>query len=634
MGENRILKRMADTLRFLAADQVERAKSGHPGVAFGLADFISVFTKFVKVTPHNPSFINRDRVVFSGGHGTPLIYSLLYLWGFDLTLEDLKNFRQLGSKTPGHPEFGHTPGIEVTTGPLGQGFANGVGFGMAQKFLSRRFPEIDHKVWVFCGDGDLEEGISYEAASLAGTLQLDNLIVIYDSNQISIEGDISITFTEDIRRRFEAQNWRVLECNGHDYSDIERALTEALQPAGNPTLIIANTVIGKGAVGLEGSEKTHGAPLGEEVVRRSKETAGFDPDKEFYVPEDVLLRFRCVRERGELLEREWQLKVGEERIREIEEFFRWDLEKIQFPTFQFGAEIPTRKSNGEILNAIAKAIPSFLGGSADLGPSNNTILKGEADFPEGRNIHYGVREHGMGAINNALSAYGFLPYAATFLVFSDYLRGALRIAALSKHKNFWIFTHDSIYVGEDGPTHQPVEHLTSLRAIPNLYLFRPADANENLNCWRVALRLEGPVAFALTRQKVKNLTPTYIDLSRGAYILREGETPVTLLASGSEVGLALQVAEELDCRVVSVPCFDLLEEQPEEFKRELFTGRVYGIEANRGFEWYKYADRVFNIDRFGASGKGAEVYRAYGFSVERIVAEIRRELKELGEGKK
>ncbi|MRJ06623.1 MAG: transketolase [Epsilonproteobacteria bacterium] len=618
------LKKMADTLRFLAGDMVERAKSGHPGVAFGLADVMAVFTNFVKVTPHNPNFINRDRVVFSGGHGTPLIYSLLHLWGFDISLEDLKNFRQLGSKTPGHPEYGHTPGIEVTTGPLGQGVANGVGFAMGQKFLSRRFPEIDHKVWVFCGDGDLEEGISYEACSLAGTLQLENLIMIYDSNNISIEGDISITFTEDIRKRFEAQGWRVLEMDGHNYQEIEKTFQKALEPAGKPTLIIAHTIIAKGAVGVEGSEKTHGAPLGEEVLRKSKEMAGFDPDKTFQIPEDVLLKYRCVRERGELLEKEWKLRVGEERIRKIEEFFAKDFDKIQFPTFPMHQTIATRKSNGEILNAIAQAIPSFLGGSADLAPSNNTLLKGEKDFPEGRNIHYGVREHGMGAINNALSAYGFLPYCATFLVFSDYLRGALRISALSSHKNYWIFTHDSVVVGEDGPTHQPVEHLTTLRAIPNLYTFRPADANENVNCWRVALQLEAPVAFALTRQGVENITPTYVDLSRGAYILREGEREITLLASGSEVGLAMEIAKKIDCRVVSVPCFDLLEEQDDQFISQLLKGKVYAIEANRGFEWYKYADEVIGIDRFGISGKGTEVYKYLGFDVEKIVAQIQK----------
>jgi len=468
-------KKMADTIRFLAADMVQKANSGHPGAALGLADIMTVFSEVVNITPHNPEFVNRDRVVFSGGHATPLIYSMLFLWGYDITLDDLKNFRQLGSKTPGHPEFGHTPGIEVTTGPLGQGVANAVGFAMAKKFMSLKFPEINHKVWCFCGDGDLEEGISYEACSLAGKHKLEDLIIIYDSNNISIEGEVSIAFDEDVQKRFESQGFRVLEMNGHDYEDIEKKLNEAKNSDGRPTLIIAKTVIARGAVGLEGSEKTHGAPLGEDVIKKSKEAAGFDPEKTFIVPEDVLVRFRCVKERGEVIEAEFNKKAN---AGEIKAFFEKDFSKIKWPVYEEGASIATRKSNGEILNAIAKAVPSFLGGSADLAPSNNTALKDEDDFPHGRNLHYGIREHAMAAINNAFSAYGFLPYAATFLVFSDYLRGALRIAALSSHKNYWIFTHDSIVVGEDGPTHQPVEHITSLRAIPNLYVFRPADANE------------------------------------------------------------------------------------------------------------------------------------------------------------
>ena len=606
-------EKMANTIRFLAADMVEKAKSGHPGAALGLADILTVFSEIVNLTPHNPDFINRDRVVFSGGHATPLIYSMLYLWGYDITLEDLKNFRKLNSKTPGHPEF-HTPGIEVTTGPLGQGVANAVGFAMAKEFVNRKFPEIDHKVWCFCGDGDLEEGISYEACSIAGKFKLKDLIIIYDSNGISIEGDIKITFDEDIKKRFISQGFNVLEMDGHNYEEIEKTLKEAKNST-KPTLIIAKTIIAKGAVGLEGSEKTHGAPLGEEVIKKSKEKAGFNPNETFIVPEDVLIRFRCVKEKGEVLEAEFNKKVD---VKKIEEFFKKDFSKIKWPEFKENEVIATRKSNGEILNAIAKAIPTFLGGSADLAPSNNTLLKDEKDFPDGRNIHFGVREHAMGAINNAFSAYNLLPYVATFLVFSDYLRGALRISALSSHKNYWIFTHDSIVVGEDGPTHQPVEHLTSLRAIPNLYIFRPADANENVNAWRVALKINSPVAFALSRQGLKNITPKEVDLSKGAYILRDGED-ITLLASGSEVNLAFEIANKINARVVSVPCFDLFDEQDEEFKKSLLKGKVIAIEANRAFEWYKYADMVIGMDSFGASGKGDEVYKYFGFDVEKII---------------
>jgi len=610
-------EKMANTIRFLAADMVERAKSGHPGAALGLADILTVFSEIVNLTPHNPDFINRDRVVFSGGHATPLIYSMLYLWGYDITLEDLKNFRQLNSKTPGHPEF-HTPGIEVTTGPLGQGVANAVGFAMAKEFVSRKFPEIDHKIWCFCGDGDLEEGISYEACSIAGKFKLKDLIIIYDSNGISIEGDVKITFDEDIKKRFISQGFNVLEMDGHSYEEIEKTLKEAKNST-KPTLIIAKTIIAKGAVGLEGSEKTHGAPLGEEVIKKSKEKAGFNPNETFIVPEDVLIRFRCVREKGEVLEAEFNKKVD---VKKIEEFFKKDFSKIKWPEFKENEVIATRKSNGEILNAIAKAIPTFLGGSADLAPSNNTLLKEEKDFPDGRNIHFGVREHAMGAINNAFSAYNLLPYVATFLVFSDYLRGALRIAALSSHKNYWIFTHDSIVVGEDGPTHQPVEHLTSLRAIPNLYVFRPADANENVNAWKIALNINSPIAFVLSRQGLKNITPKEVDLSKGAYILREGEE-ITLLASGSEVNLAFEIANKINARVVSVPCFELFDEQDEEFKKSLLKGKVIAIEANRAFEWYKYAEIVIGMDSFGASGKGNEVYKYFGFDVEKIIEKIK-----------
>ena len=613
-------QKMADTIRFLAADMVEKAKSGHPGVALGLADVLTVFSEIVNLTPHNPDFINRDRVVFSGGHATPLIYSMLYLWGYDISLEDLKNFRQLGSKTPGHPEFRHTPGIEITTGPLGQGVANAVGFAMAKKYLSNKFPEIDHKVWCFCGDGDLEEGISYEACSIAGANKLEDLILIYDSNNISIEGEVSHVFVDDVKERFLAQNFRVLEMNGHDYEEIEKTLKEAKNSDGRPTLVIAKTTIARGAVGLEGSHKTHGAPLGEDVIKASKKAAGFDENETFIVPDDVLIRFRCVKERGELLEVEFNKKA---RVKEIEEFFNKDFSKISWPEFKENESIATRKSNGEILNAISKAIPTFLGGSADLAPSNNTHLKDEEYFPYGKNIQYGIREHAMAAINNAFSAYGFLPYAATFLVFSDYLRGALRLAALSKHKNYWIFTHDSIVVGEDGPTHEPVEHLTSLRAIPDLYLFRPADANENVNSWKTALNIDAPVVFALSRQGLKNITPKDIDLSKGAYILKEGNSNLTILASGSEVSLAVEVANKLDARVVSVPCFDLFDKQDDEFKDSLFKGKVVAIEANIGFEWYKYADEVIGMSSFGASGKGSEVYKYFGFDVEQIVEKLR-----------
>ena len=434
-------KKMADTIRFLCADMVQEANSGHPGAPLGLADIMVVLSEHITLNPKNPNFINRDRVVFSGGHASSLVYSMLYLWGFDsISLDDLKKFRQLGSITAGHPEYNHPAGVEVTTGPLGQGVANAVGFAMAKKFISNKFPEIDHKVYCLCGDGDLEEGISYEACSLAGTHNLNDLVIIYDDNSISIEGDVEIAFNEDVEMRFKAQGFNVLKIDGHNYDEIDNALKEA-KNSDKPTLIMAKTIIARGAVGLEGSHKTHGAPLGEDVIRESKKTAGFNPDEKFQIPEDVLVRFRCMVEKGELAEAEFNKKAN---VGEIEAFFKKDYSKIEYPIFNKGDKLATRASNGKILNAIAKAIPSFLGGSADLAPSNNTNLNEEEDFPVGRNLHYGIREHAMGAINNAFSAYGFDSYVATFLIFSDYLKPALRIAALSKHKNYWIFTHDSI----------------------------------------------------------------------------------------------------------------------------------------------------------------------------------------------
>jgi len=621
--EKNMRKKMADTIRFLAADMVQEANSGHPGAPLGLADIMTVLSEHITLNPKNPNFINRDRLVFSGGHASSLVYSMLHLWGFDVSLDDLKNFRQLGSKTPGHPEYGHTPGVEVTTGPLGQGVANAVGFAMAQKFISKRFPEIDHKVYCLCGDGDLEEGISYEACSLAGKHNLNNLVIIYDDNSISIEGNVEIAFNENVKERFEAQGFRVVQINGHDYEQIDLALKIA-KITDKPLLIMAKTTIARGAVGLEGSHKTHGAPLGEEVIAKSKEVAGLNPNEKFQIPADVLERFRCMIERGELAEAEFNKKAN---LAEIKAFFEKDYSKIKFPSFAKGEKLATRASNGKILNAIAQTIPSFLGGSADLAPSNNTHLDGEEDFPTGRNLHYGIREHAMGAINNAFAAYGFDSYVATFLIFSDYLKPALRIAALSGHKNYWIFTHDSIFVGEDGPTHEPIEQIATLRSIPNSYTFRPADANENVACWRTALKLQNaPVAFALTRQGCEVVTDCE-NVDKGGYLLSEDENAeITLIATGSEVGLALEVKEKLGvaCNVVSVPCFELFDEQDEEYKNSVLkpNTKKIAIEVASAYEWYKYADEVINITTFGASGKGGDVYKHFGFDAEVIANKI------------
>ena len=617
-------KKMADTIRFLCADMVQEANSGHPGAPLGLADIMVVLSEHLRLNPKNPQFINRDRIVFSGGHASSLVYSMLHLWGFDISLEDLKEFRQLGSKTPGHPEFGHTPGVEVTTGPLGQGVANAVGFAMAKKFISNKFPEIDHKIYCLCGDGDLEEGISYEACSLAGKQQLNDLVIIYDDNSISIEGNVKIAFDEDVKKRFEAQGFNVLQINGHNFDEIDSALKIA-KNATKPTLIMAKTIIARGAVGLEGSHKTHGAPLGDEIIAESKKAAGFE-NKKFNIDEDVLARFRCMIEKGELAEAEFNKNAN---IQEIKAFFNKDYSKIEFPKFEKGEKLATRASNGKILNAIASEVPSFIGGSADLAPSNNTHLNDEENFPVGRNIHFGIREHAMGAINNAFAAYGLAPYVATFLIFSDYLKPAYRIAALSGHKNYWIFTHDTIFVGEDGPTHQPIEQIATLRSIPNSYTFRPADANENVACWKTALNTiqNAPCAFALTRQGIEVFTECE-NVDKGGYILSEDENAeITLIATGSEVSLAMEIKKLLDkpCNVVSVPCYELFDEQDEEYKNSIIkpNTRKIAIEAATAYEWYKYADEVVNMHTFGASGKGADVYKHFGFDAQTITNKIK-----------
>jgi len=636
---NEMRKKMADTIRFLAADMIQKANSGHPGAPMGLADIAVVLSEHLRHNPKNPKWLNRDRLVFSGGHATGLIYSLLYLWGYDLTLDDLKNFRQLDSKTPGHPEYAHTAGVEITTGPLGQGVANAVGFAMAEQFTAKRVNSpscklIDHKVYCFCGDGDLEEGISYEACALAGKLKLNNLILIYDSNHITIEGDTSLAWSEDIQKRFEAQGWNVIKINGHCYDEIDSALSEA-KSSDIPTIIVANTIIGRKALGLEGSHEVHGAPLGEEVIRVSKERAGFPPDEKFYVPEDVLIRFRCALEQGELLEREWKHLLKQAPFKEqneaLERLLNPDFDSINWPDFSDTKEMATRDSNGKILNAIARAIPGFIGGSADLAPSNKTELKDMGEFPEGKNIHFGIREHSMGAITNAMALYGtIIPFNATFFVFSDYQKPAIRVASLSNIRNFFIWTHDSIGVGEDGPTHQPIEQLSQFRALPNFYVWRPADATENLEAWKSAIKLNKPQAFVLSRQKLKTLKPTrdFGDVSRGAYIVKRRENAVlTIMASGSELMPSLQAGcflEEMgiNANIVSVPCFDLFDEQDEEYKRAVIepNTKVLAVEASRAIEYYKYADDVLGMESFGASAPANELFKRFGFTIKNIKA--------------
>lgn len=636
---NAIRQKMADTIRFLAADMVQQANSGHPGAPMGLADMAVVLSEHMNHNPKNPQWLNRDRLVFSGGHGTGLIYSLNYLWGYGLEIEDLKKFRQLHSKTPGHPEYGHTPGIEITTGPLGQGIANAVGFAMAAKYVgikvnSQTASLIDHRVYCLCGDGDLEEGISYEACSVAGHLGLDNLILIYDSNCITIEGSTELSLSENIRDRFESQQWAVLEIDGHDFDEIDAAMTQA-KTMTRPVLIIANTLIAKGGDKMEGSHHAHGAPLGHEVIKAAKIKAGFDPDATFAVSLDVLERFRCAVEKGDLAEREWNHRLKElplmEQNEAYEQLLNPDYSRIQWPTFEKADA--TRNTNGIILNAIAKAIPGFLGGSADLAPSNKTELVNMGEFPKGKNIHFGIREHAMASITNAMALYGpIIPFSATFFVFSDYLKPSARIAALSGIQHFFVWTHDSIGVGEDGPTHQPIEHLSQFRALPNFYVYRPADGTENTKAWQKALSMKNsPSAFVCSRQNLPVLSsPLKGDVENGGYLLSEAtNATVTLMASGSEVSLALATAQELAQRgvmanVVSVPCYDLLIEQSQGYIDSIIkpdTKKV-AIEAARGLEWYRFADTVIGMDTFGASAPADQLFKHFGFSAQAIAARV------------
>lgn len=628
-----MLKKMADTIRFLCADMVQQANSGHPGAPMGLADVMVVLAKFLNHNPKNPNWLNRDRLVFSGGHASSLVYSFLHLSGYDLSLEDLKNFRQLGSKTPGHPEI-HTKGVEVATGPLGQGVANAVGFAMAAKYAANLLNEpenvvIDHKIYCLCGDGDLQEGISYEACAVAGNLHLDNLVLIYDSNNITIEGDTSIAWSEDVKARFEAQGWDVARIDGHDYNQIEFALEQAAEKE-RPYLIIANTSIAKGAGELEGSHHSHGAPLGEEIIKAAKIAAGFDPERKFAIDEDVLIRFRAALEKGDLAEAQWNKKVenlSSESKSMLNALLNPDFSKIDFPDFT-GKKLATRDSNGVIMNEIARALPGFIGGSADLAPSNKTELKGMGDFPNGRNIHYGIREHAMAAINNAVARYGlFLPFSATFFIFSDYLKPSARIASLMSIRHFFIFTHDSIGVGEDGPTHQPIEQLSTLRAMPNFYTFRPADGNENALCWKAALNLRAPSAFVLSRQGLAPLEKCeFGGVENGAYLLKRAQNAkITLIASGSEVELCVKAAEILAARgvganVVSAPCFDLLCEQPREYVEQIIdpATKVIAVEAASALEWYKFADEIYSMKSFGESGKAGALFEYFGFTPEKI----------------
>ncbi len=652
-----------NTIRALALDAVQKAESGHPGLPLGAAPMAYVlWTRFLRHNPRNPKWANRDRFLLSAGHGSMLIYALLYLTGYDLPLEELKNFRQWGSKTPGHPEYGLTPGIEITTGPLGQGFANGVGMAMGAAHLGARFnreelPLIDHYVYAIVSDGDLMEGVASEAASLAGHLKLGKLIYLYDDNHVTIEGFTNLAFSENVPQRFEAYGWHTSTVeDGNDTDAIERAIRDAQSVADRPSLISVKTTIGYG-MPTAGTRKAHSDAPGEEAVRETKQHLGWPEDKTFYVPDEALAQFRKAIERGAQLEEEWNALV-EKYEREHKELGReWrttmknDLPEgweDHLPSFENAKPMATRAASGEVINALAPHMPMLIGGSADLGPSNNTDIKESKSFEagsyDGRILHFGVREHAMGSTLTGISLNGgLIPFGGTFLTFSDYMRPAIRLAALSEVQVIYIFTHDSIGLGEDGPTHQPVEHLAALRAIPHLYVIRPADAHEVREAWRIALlRRNLPTALALTRQKVPLIDRTRYSSAdgarRGAYILAEAEDTngqkaapsLIIIGTGSEVSLALEARNQLQkdglpVRVVSMPCVELFAEQPEEYRREVLppdiTARL-AVEAGVRQGWDRYvgfSGDVVCLDRFGGSAPGDVAMRELGFTVENVV---------------
>ena len=649
-----------NTIRMLSADAVQKANSGHAGMPMGAAAMTYVlWTRFLKHNPTNPRWPDRDRFVLSAGHGSVLLYSLLHLTGYDLSLEALKNFRQWGSKTPGHPEFLHTPGVETTTGPLGQGFGNAVGLAIAERFLAAHFNRpgheiVSHYTYAIVSDGDLMEGVSHETASLAGHLGLGKLIYLYDDNHISIEGNTDIAFTEDRAARFEAYGWHVQKVkDGNDMTAIEKALLSAQKEDLRPSLIAVRTHIGYGSPNKQDSASAHGEPLGPEEIKLTKENLGWPLEPEFHIPEEALNRFRKAIERGKQREGEWQErfsayeKAYPEPAKEWNQWLHtdlpdgWDKDLPDFPADKKG--LATRVASGKALNAIAPNLPNLIGGSADLAPSNKTVLNGEDFFQKdsyhGRNFHFGVREHGMGSILNGIALHGgLIPYGGTFLIFSDYMRPPIRLAAMMGLKVIYVFTHDSIGLGEDGPTHQPVEQLAALRAIPNLTVIRPCDANETSEAWRVALNSnQGPVALALTRQNLptldRNVVATADGLDRGAYILKDapnGKPDLILLASGSEVPIAIEAAEKLEkknmtVRVVSMPSWELFERQSQEYRHEVLPSDIkarVAIEAGITQGWHRYVGdngSVIGIDHFGASAPYQILYEKFELTSEKVV---------------
>ena len=653
-------KIIANTIRGLSVDGVAAANSGHPGMPLGMADVCAVlWSEHMNFNPKNPKWLNRDRFILSAGHGSMLIYSLLHLYGYDLSMDDLKAFRQWRSKTPGHPENFVTAGVETTTGPLGQGVANAVGFALAEASLAARYNRegseiIDHYTYVVAGDGCLQEGISHEACSFAGHNKLGKLIMLYDSNNITIDGPTHISFTEDTRKRFEAYGWQVLEIDGHDYDQINAAIAEAKKEKSKPSIIICKTIIGFGSPNRAGTSKAHGEPFPAEEIELMKEKLGLPKDKSFFVPDEISDLRAKTQEKGENLENQWNelwenyKNKNQEAAKELENSIKGEISKEALDIPQFGSEkaIATRSASGTVLNHIAKYIPQLMGGSADLTPSNNTLPAGEESFspenPKGRYIRYGVREHGMAAIMNGMALHGgVLPYSGTFFVFSDYMRPAMRMSALMEQQVVYVLTHDSIGLGEDGPTHQPEAHLWAYRMIPNMTIIRPMDANETAEAWKSALKnKKGPTCLVLTRQNL----PVYDraglgwakseEAQKGGYVLCEDKDfEAIIIATGSEVELAVEAKTKLNeqgvkVRIVSMPSTNIFDEQPQEYKNSVLPKNILkrvAVEAGVTLGWYKYVGlegRVIGLDRFGASAPYKTLYKEFGITTDAIVEAV------------
>ncbi len=649
-----LLQKAANVVRGLSMDGVQRANSGHPGLPMGAADFATVlWTQYLTHNPANPGWFNRDRFVLSGGHGSMLLYSLLHLSGYDLPLTELQNFRQWGSHTPGHPEYGDTPGVETTTGPLGQGLANAVGMALAESSLAARFnkpelPVVDHYTYCMVGDGDLEEGVSHEVASFAGHNKLGKLIVLYDDNSITIDGKTELSFSENVLQRFAAYGWHTQQVDGHDMAAVAAALEAAREATEQPSLIACRTIIGKGSPNKAGTSQVHGSPLGAEEVALTKQALGL-PDEEFYIPDDVLAFFRAALDKGKSAEEDWNRLLSRYQQaypQEAQEFAclgQEDISALKVADFEPGQALATRSASGAILDQLATQLPSLLGGSADLTPSNNTYPKGETSYSpnnrSGRYIHYGVREFGMGSIMNGLALHGgVIPYGGTFFVFSDYMRSAMRMAALMGLRVVFVLTHDSIGLGEDGPTHQPVEHLSSLRAMPNMTVFRPADANETIAGWQLALaNTDGPTSLVLTRQKLPvydraahGYAPAAL-AARGGYIFCEDDDfTAILLTSGSELEIALEARKLLNeqgigVRVVSMPSTDIFDKQDAAYRQEVLPPNVrarVAVEAGATWGWERYVGldgAVLGLDRFGASAPYKTIYRELELTAEKVM---------------